>query len=96
MTCEKPSCKTSAERKEVRQRGDGLSNIRIQQAINGPIFLKIQMKRMQFTLEIKSEQSKQIFTIPFFLLNQNLLHNKIRLRNMANRRKQKLVLLYLH
>lgn len=25
MTCEKPSCKTPAERKQVRQRGDGLS-----------------------------------------------------------------------
>lgn len=71
MTCEKPSCKTPAERKQVRQRGDGLSRIRIQQAINRSIFLKVQMKCMQFTL--KTNIYNSFF---FFFFKSNLLHNK--------------------
>lgn len=66
MTCEKPSCKTPAERKQVRQRGDGLSRIRIQQAINRSIFLKVQMKCMQFTLKTNIYNSFFFF----FFLNQ--------------------------
>ena len=64
----KPSCKTPAERKQVRQRGDGLSRIRIQQAINRSIFLKSSDEMYAIYTQ------KQIFTIPFFFFLNQICH----------------------
>lgn len=72
MTCEKPSCKTPAERKQVRQRGDGLSKNQ-----NPAGDKQIHFPQSSDEMYAIYTQNKYLqFLFFFFFFKSNLLHNK--------------------
>lgn len=71
MTCEKPSCKTPAERKQVRQRGDGLSKNQ-----NPAGDKQIHFPQSSDEMYAIYTQNKYLQFLFFFFFKSNLLHNK--------------------